>query len=86
MKTFYFNSGVKPWVRSPGEGEVLLNGEIQTPFECFNVPDRAIFMFACSDNKLDEANSSNVIVRKIYNSTLCSDYAYFTIWHLNKSF
>jgi len=47
MKTFYFNTGVRPYEHNPpvklGKGEVLKGGVIQVPFDCEDVPDRCGF-------------------------------------------
>lgn len=82
MRKFYFNTGVRVGSFNPpvklGKGEILSpNGIKLIPFSCEDVPSNAIFMFACSNPKLKESEISTVIVRKIYNSSLCSEYAYF---------
>lgn len=75
MKTFYFNTGVKPWYPGPPSG-VLIRGEWHIPFDCEDVPDNAIFQYACTDAE-KEKNNPDFIVRKIHNSAICSEYAVF---------
>lgn len=83
MKTFYFNTGVRPYNRNPPvkimPGYVMRGGVMVIPFDCENVPEGATFMFACDNPKLKEADYENVIVREIFNSKLVSKYAYFKI-------
>ena len=83
MNTFYFNTGVVPYDHTPpvilGKGEVWCGGVKQVPFDCDNVPDHATFMFACDNPDLREAHQPNFIVRPIFNSVLCSKFAYFKI-------
>ena len=86
MKTFYFNTGVTPFGHSNppmtlGAGEVWRGGTKQIPFDCKDVPDNASFMFACDNPSLRESTYENVIVREIFNSTLCSKFAYFKVAH-----
>jgi hypothetical protein len=81
MKTFYFDTGVVPYGHIPpivlSEGEVWRGGTKQIPFQCEDVPDDAIFQFACSNPSLNE--SKYLLVRKIHNSALVSEYAYFQV-------
>lgn len=78
MQLFYFNTGVTPNNRTDLYGDqVWRNGTIQIPFECDNVPDGAIFKFACDIPDLELDIHPNRIVRKIHNSDLLSKYAYF---------
>lgn len=81
MKTFHFNTGVKPYSHNPpvkiSPGYVI-NGDVMViPFDCENVPEGAIFMFACDNLNLKEAGYPNVVVREIFNSKLIFKYAYF---------
>jgi len=52
---------------------------MQIPFDCDNVPNNAQFKFACDNPELKESKYENWIVREIFNSTLCSKYAYFQV-------
>ena len=83
MTTFYFNTGVRPFIHNPpvhiGQGEVLRGGTKQIPFDCDDVPEGADFMFACDNPELRESKYEGVIVREIHNSVLCSKYAYFRV-------
>lgn len=79
MKTFYFNTGVKIWTNPHIKGGIDSgNGTVVIPFDCDNVPDNAVFMFA-SDNPYLETGNKSVIVREMHNTGLLSKYAYFSI-------
>lgn len=94
MRTFYFNTGVRAGVPSNerhkkgakpvqlGDGQVWRNGLKQIPFDCENVPDNAILMYLCGNDKLHE-NDKNVIVREVFNTKMLSKYAYFSIPNSN---
>lgn len=84
MKTFYFNTGVKGFGHNPpvklGKGQIWSSNGIKLiPFDCEDVPPKAHFWFACDNPELSESKREGVIVRKIHNSTLCSEYAYFKV-------
>lgn len=80
MKKFYFNTGVSidnnPHIKG---GIDSGNGTVIVPFECENVPDDAIFLFACDSPKVNRVRGGEegIIHRKIHNSPLLSEYAYF---------
>lgn len=81
MKTFHFNTGVRPYIHHPPvpilEGEVLRGGTLQIPFQC-DVPENAAFMFACDNPDLPESKCGNIVVAKIEpGSAMVSEYAYF---------
>jgi hypothetical protein len=88
MKTFYFNTGVKPGIPSNErhikgakpvplcDGQVWLNVTKQIPFDCDNVPEGATFQFGCDNPNLYP--ESSYIVREMHNTTMLSKYAYFT--------
>lgn len=81
MRTFHFNTGVHISVNSAIKGGINSgNGIVVIPFDCKDVPERAIFMYAC--DKIEE-DTNDAICREIYNSELGSKYAYFTIFHIN---
>ena len=80
MKTFYFDTGVKPYNHTPPvpimPGNVV-RGTLQIPFDCEDVPDKAVFLYAC-----DAENASldkNVICREMKNTNMCSKFAYFRV-------
>ncbi len=77
MKTFYFDTGVKPYAHNPpvklGKRQIL-RGTIQIPFDCEDVPEGARFLHGSDDPNPSHANE---IVREIHNSTLVSKYAHF---------
>lgn len=79
MHTFYFDTGVKPW-NNPNlwADQVWRGGTKQIPFDA-DAPEDAVLMFLCDNPDLPEAKSPNVIVREVFNTSLCSKYAYFTI-------
>lgn len=85
VKTFYFNTGVKPYGHVPpvtlGHGQVWRGGTKQIPFDCDGVPKGAIFEFACDNPGLRE--SEYLLVREIHNSALLSKFAYFRVVALN---
>lgn len=81
MKTFYFDTGVRPYIHNTPvpimPGNVVRGGTLQIPFDCENVPDKARFIFAC-----DAENASldkDVIHREIKNTNMVSKFAYFRI-------
>jgi hypothetical protein len=80
FKTFYFNTGVRI-----GSGAALCQGQIwrdgvkMIPFDCENVPDGAVFMFACDTANAPESKLPCFIAREIYSTSLLSKYAYFQI-------
>lgn len=83
MKTFYFNTGVRPeTVNNPSFpyeyhekiGNVI-RGTLLIPFKCNKVPKGATFAFACDNPDL---NPGQYIVREIIDSPgMASKYAYF---------
>lgn len=84
MNTFYFNTGVIPEnvINFPYEyhkkvGNVI-NRTLLIPFTC-DAPANAVFMFACDNPNLPESKSEGVVVKEIFNSNLCSKYAYFNL-------
>jgi len=88
IRTFYFNTGVNPAnVHNPEfpyeyhkrVGNVIRNGVLQIPFDCENVPENATFKFLTSNPELDEAKNPEIIVRKVLNSSMASEYAYFIV-------
>ena len=80
QKIFHFNTGVTRNNRTNLFGnQVWLGGTIQIPFTCEDVPENAIFNFACDNPDLEESKYENWIVREIINSDLCSKYAYFQV-------
>ena len=80
MKTFYFDTGVKPSSGSSLFGrQVWRNGTKQIPFTC-DAPENAVFMFASNFTDLPESNNPNVIVREILDNGpdgMLSKFAYF---------
>ena len=78
MKTFYFNTGVRPESGAKlQDGQVWLNGTKQIPFDCKDVPEDSTFLCACDKENL--YTQENVIMREIYNSTIISKFAYFRL-------
>lgn len=75
IKTFYFNTGVKPYNNSFMEpNDKWINGERNIPFDCEDVPDGAIFEFGAQD---DKQGFGGYIVRPMLNTTMDSKFAYF---------
>lgn len=80
FKTFYFNTGVNQYGFNSGKlsrGQIWRNGTKQIPFDCADVPERAVFLFAC-DNPDLKKGQEGFIVREILNSALLSKFAYFS--------
>jgi hypothetical protein len=77
-KTFYFNTGVRPYIHNPpvkvGPGQIIKGGTLQIPFDCEDVPENAFFKFGCDDPNI----RGGYLVRPILNSTLLSKFAYFS--------
>ena len=81
MKTFYFNTGVNVYAahNQPDEvmpGNVVCGGILLIPFKCKDVPENAIFKFACDTIP---PGSEHLLKRKIHESNLVSKYAFFLI-------
>lgn len=79
-RTFYFNTGVRPWEHSPPvkvmPGNVVRGGTLQIPFECDDVPENAIFQFAC-DNTPD--GREHLLKREMHNTNMVSRFAFFLV-------
>lgn len=79
-RTFYFNTGVKPWntnvERQIAHGHKFINNEMHIPFDCDDVPENATLAFLCDNIKLARPN---LIAREIHNTTMCSRYAFFKV-------
>lgn len=83
MKTFNFNTGVKPFDHNPPADMAFMkgykdsgNGVYVIPFDCKDVPDGATFAYACDHNI---PGDEDLIKREIFNSILISKYAYFRL-------
>lgn len=78
-KTYYFDTGVRPELHAkpvpvmPGQ---VRRGTIQIPFDCDDVPEKAVFRFT-SDYR--EVGGGVYIVREIRNSVIVGKYAFFSI-------
>ena len=83
MKTFYFNTGVRPFDHNPPAGMAFMkgfkdsgNGVYVIPFDCEDVPDNAIFQYAC-DHVIP--GDEHLLKREMFNTALVSKYAFFLI-------
>lgn len=77
MKTFYFNTGVKPENRTHlCKGQVWRGGTMQMPFDCEKVPDNAIFQFSCDHTP---PGDEHLLRREMHNTTMVSKYAFFKL-------
>jgi len=81
MKTFRFNTGVRPYSFSPPvhvmKGNIVDgNGVMQIPFDCEDVPDNAVFEFACDHTP---PGSEHLLRREMHNTNMVSKYAFFRI-------
>jgi hypothetical protein len=79
MRTFYYNTGVKPWNNGKlYDGDKFINNELHIPFDCDNVPENAEFMYLCGNPSLFNTNG-HIIVREVLNTRMSSKYAYFRL-------
>jgi hypothetical protein len=86
MNTFYFNTGVQtlninnfPYEYHRKVGNVISsNGVLQCPFDC-DAPKDAELMFLYDKPDLPESKVENVIVRKVFNTSMASKYVYLRI-------
>lgn len=81
MQKFFFDTGVRPNPFAkppiqPGKGQILKGETIQIPFECENVPNGSVFLYACDGQKPE---TDGIIKREIKNSVLVSKFAYFRL-------
>ena len=82
MKTFYFDTGVNPLLRTELYGEqIVKNGTVQIPvIVADSVPDNAILLF-CGDRP-DSEKGPRVMVTEILNcgpKAILSKFAYFRV-------
>jgi hypothetical protein len=81
MKTFYFNTGVRPGASPLYGNQIWRNGTKQIPFGVSdNIPDNASLMFLCSNPNLPESKIPSVVVEPVFNTDMCSKYAYFKVF------
>jgi hypothetical protein len=85
MNTFYFNTGVNPYnmINFPFEyhkkvGNVIKGGTLQCPFDC-DAPADAHLKFLCDNPELPESKNPKILVVPVFNTSLCSKYAYFIV-------
>lgn len=80
MRTFYFNTGVRPYDHSPPvkamPGNVIRGGTLQIPFDCADVPEGSVFEYA-SDGT--QALAACFIRREMHNTNMVSKYAVFRL-------
>ncbi len=86
LQRFQANTGVRPFDFNPPAGMAFMegfedsgNGVYVIPFYCYDVPKGAKFTFAADNPDLGKLSNKKVIVRKIYNSKLTSEFAYFEL-------
>lgn len=80
-KTFYFNSGVKPWntdvERQIQAGNKFINGELHHPFEVSSdVPDGSI-LISLMDEPFEHYNEKYFIIAEVLGGNMHSKYAVF---------
>lgn len=79
MNKFYFDTGVKPWNSARVfADEEWYNGTKRIPFYA-DAPADAHLMFLCDDPERPESEAPDVIVRRVFNTSLVSQYAYFRL-------
>lgn len=81
MKTFYFNSGVKPWSTNVEmqikRGSKFMNNELHHPFQVDdNVPDNAILK-CLMDKPFEHYSEDNFIIAEVLGGNMHSKYAIF---------
>jgi hypothetical protein len=82
MKTFYFNSGVKPFNTNfemqISRGNKFINGELHHPFYVpDNVPDGSV-LYCLTDNAVElYGNYDGFIVAEVLGGNMSSKYAVF---------
>jgi hypothetical protein len=85
MKTFYFDTGVRPetvhsppfaWDYHKRIGNVVRD-TLLIPFQCEGVPENAIFKFACDFPEADK--SGQLLVVPIVGGNMLSKYAFFKV-------
>lgn len=81
MKTFYFNTGVRPYIHNPPvrvqTGDIVSsNGVLLVPFQCEDVPDNSIFQFCCNNIP---PGSESLLKREMFNTNMVSKYAFFKV-------
>jgi hypothetical protein len=83
MTTFYFNTGVRRSINSYAEPrDVWLCGMDSVrliPFDCEDVPEGSQLMFLCPRQDLAESKLPFMVVRRVSNTTMASEYAYFRL-------
>ncbi len=90
IKTYQFNTGVRPFDHDPPAGMAFMDGYIDSgngvyviPFQCEEVPVGYSFKFSCDNPNMDKEQnpfcySGNIIRRDILpGSAMMSKYAYF---------
>lgn len=78
MRTFYFNSGIKPWNASfpLRKDEKFINNELHLPFYVDDiVPENA--MLNCLCNSVTDYDRQNFIVAEVRGGNMHSKYAVF---------
>lgn len=81
MRTFYFNSGVKPWntdVKMQAErGNVFIRGELHHPFQVSDdVPENA-YLKCLMDKPHEHYSSDDFIIAEVLGGNMHSKYAVF---------
>lgn len=84
LNQFYFNTGVLyanyPYLYGD---QVNRGGTKQIPFQA-DAPQDAHLMFLCDNPNLPESTIPGVIVREVFNTSMCSKYAYFRLPGIHK--
>lgn len=80
LQRFMFNTGVQVNAHTPPvavtPGNVVRDGILQIPFYCEDVPNGAVFMFACDSVP---PGCEHLLVREMHNTNLLSKYAFFQV-------
>jgi hypothetical protein len=81
MKTFYFNSGVKPWNTNfqyqIDKSNKFINNELHHPFQVSNeVPD-GVMLKCLLDKPFEHYSEEHFIIAEVLGGNMCSKYAVF---------
>lgn len=81
MRTFCFDTGAQPYAFDPPskvpKGHIVRgNGVMVIPFDCEDVPEEAVFQFACDHRPPD---CEHLLMREMFNTKMLSRYAFFLV-------
>lgn len=81
MRTFYFNSGVKPWNTNYqyqiDKGNKFINNELHHPFNVSDDVPESARLYCLMDKPFEHYSSENFIIAEVCGGNMCSKYAVF---------